>query len=52
MKPGIAVEIPGFGRLALELLVSDYTGTLCRGGKLSAATATCRWLCRRIRQWQ
>ena len=38
MKPGIAVEIPGFGRLALELLVSDYTGTLSRGGKLSAAT--------------
>jgi soluble P-type ATPase len=37
MKPGIAVDIPGFGRLALELLVSDYTGTLSRGGKLSAA---------------
>ncbi|MDR3698281.1 MAG: hypothetical protein P4L56_01520 [Candidatus Sulfopaludibacter sp.] len=38
MKPGIAVDIPGFGRLALELLLSDYTGTLSRGGKLSAAT--------------
>ena len=38
MKRGIAVEIPGFGRLALELLATDYTGTLSHGGKLNAAT--------------
>jgi len=37
MKAGIALEIPGFGPLALDVLVSDYTGTLARGGKLSAA---------------
>jgi soluble P-type ATPase len=36
MKPGTAVDIPGFGRLELRVLVSDYTGTLSRGGKISA----------------
>jgi soluble P-type ATPase len=35
MKPGIAVDIPGFGRLELNTMVSDYTGTLSRGGKVS-----------------
>jgi len=35
MKPGIAVDIPGFGRLQLQTLVSDYTGTLSRGGMIS-----------------
>ncbi len=37
MKRGLAVDIPGFGRLELKFLVSDYTGTLARGGKISAA---------------
>ena len=37
MKPGVAVDIPGFGRLELKVLVSDYTGTLSCGGKISAA---------------
>ncbi len=36
MKPGIRIDIPGFGRLELTTLVSDYTGTLARGGKVSA----------------
>jgi soluble P-type ATPase len=35
MKPGIAVDIPGFGRLELGTVASDYTGTLSRGGKVS-----------------
>lgn len=35
MKPGIAVDIPGFGRLELAALVSDYTGTLSRGGQIT-----------------
>lgn len=34
MKPGIRVEIPGFGRLQLAALVSDYTGTLSCGGRV------------------
>lgn len=39
MKPGITVEIPGFGRLDLQALVSDYTGTLACGGTLAAGVA-------------
>lgn len=35
MKPGIAVDIPGFGRLELAALVSDYTGTLSCGGRIT-----------------
>lgn len=35
MKPAIAVDIPGFGRFELHAIVSDYTGTLSRGGKIS-----------------
>jgi soluble P-type ATPase len=35
MKPGIAIDIPGFGPLELRTLVSDYTGTLSCGGRLS-----------------
>ena len=34
-KPGIAVEIPGFGRLEIWTLISDYSGTLSCGGKLT-----------------
>jgi soluble P-type ATPase len=37
MKPGVAIDIPGFGRLELHVLVSDYTGTISFGGKISAA---------------
>jgi soluble P-type ATPase len=35
MKPGIAVDVPGFGRLELAALVSDYTGTLSCGGQIA-----------------
>ncbi len=35
MKPGIRVEIPGFGPLELTVLLSDYTGTLACGGRLA-----------------
>lgn len=38
-KPGIQIEIPGFGRLEIRTLVSDYSGTLSRGGRLSAGVA-------------
>jgi soluble P-type ATPase len=34
MKRGIAIDIPGFRQLELLTLVSDYTGTLSRGGKI------------------
>ncbi len=35
-KPGIRIEIPGVGSLEIRTLVSDYSGTLTCGGKLSA----------------
>ena len=35
-KPGITIDIPGFGTLQINALLSDYTGTLSIGGKLSA----------------
>jgi len=35
-KAGIRIEIPGFGPLMIQQVVSDYTGTLSAGGKLSA----------------
>jgi soluble P-type ATPase len=38
MKPGLAVDIPGFGRLELRFIVTDYTGTLSRGGSATGAT--------------
>ena len=34
-KPGIRIDIPGYGRVDLAVLVTDYTGTLSCGGKLS-----------------
>jgi soluble P-type ATPase len=34
-KPGIAIDIPGFGKLQINALLSDYTGTLACGGKLT-----------------
>jgi soluble P-type ATPase len=33
-KPGILIDIPGFGRREITTIVSDYTGTHSRGGKL------------------
>ena len=34
-KPGIVIEIPGFGTRAIHTVISDYTGTLSKGGKLA-----------------
>jgi len=31
-KPGIAIDIPGFGRRHIRIVVSDYTGTHSVGG--------------------
>jgi soluble P-type ATPase len=33
-KPGITVDIPGFGKVQINSILSDYTGTLACGGKL------------------
>jgi soluble P-type ATPase len=33
-KPGIVIEIPGFGTREIRAIVSDYTGTLSCGGKV------------------
>src|SRR5215471_8613319 len=33
-KSGVEIDIPGFGRLHLKALCSDYTGTLSYRGKL------------------
>ncbi|HVN07960.1 MAG TPA: ATPase P [Patescibacteria group bacterium] len=35
-KPGIPVNIPGIGRRHFRILVSDFTGTLSLGGRLTA----------------
>jgi len=34
-KPGITIDISGFGKLQINALLSDYTGTLSFAGKLS-----------------
>lgn len=34
-KPGIVVEIPGFGKRRISTIVSDYTGTHSCGGKMT-----------------
>jgi soluble P-type ATPase len=34
MKRGIAIDIPGFGRLHIRTMCSDYTGTLSFKGEL------------------
>jgi len=34
-KPGITIDIPGFGKLQINAILSDYTGTLSFAGKLS-----------------
>lgn len=33
-KTGISIDIPGFGLREIRTLLTDYTGTLSRGGKL------------------
>jgi soluble P-type ATPase len=33
-KPGITIDIPGFGKLQINAILSDYTGTLAFSGKL------------------
>ena len=33
-KPGIRINIPGFGELHIKAVCSDYTGTLSCAGKL------------------
>jgi soluble P-type ATPase len=35
-KPGITVDIPGFGKVEINAILSDYTGTLAFSGKLVA----------------
>jgi len=34
-KPGIAIDIPSFGKRVIRTIVSDYTGTLSYRGKLA-----------------
>jgi soluble P-type ATPase len=36
-KPGIAIDIPGFGRREIKIVVSDYNGTHSRGGSVRPA---------------
>lgn len=33
-KPGITIDIPGFGKVQINAILSDYTGTLAFSGKL------------------
>ena len=33
-KPGIKIDIPGFGKVQIDAILSDYTGTLAFSGKL------------------
>jgi soluble P-type ATPase len=35
LKPGISIDIPGFGLRQVNTVLTDYTGTLSRGGRLS-----------------
>jgi len=34
-KPGITIDIPGFGKRVIRTVIGDYTGTLSRRGKLA-----------------
>ena len=34
-KPGISMEIPGFGKRQISTILTDYSGTLSRAGKLT-----------------
>ena len=33
-KPGITIDVPGFGKVQIDAILSDYTGTLAFSGKL------------------
>jgi soluble P-type ATPase len=33
-KPGVRIDIPGFGKIQINAILSDYTGTLAFSGKL------------------
>jgi soluble P-type ATPase len=35
-KPGITINVPGFGKVQIHSILSDYTGTLAFNGKLVA----------------
>lgn len=35
-RPGIDIDIPGFGRRHIQIVVSDYTGTHSLGGSVSS----------------
>lgn len=37
-KPGVAIDIPGFGRRVIHTIISDYTGTLSQRGRLAPET--------------
>ena len=39
-KPGIAIDIPGFGKRHIRLAVSDYTGTHSCGGTIAQDVKT------------
>lgn len=39
-KPGIHVDIPGFGKRHIRIAVSDYTGTHSFGGKIAPDVRT------------
>lgn len=39
-KPGIEIDIPGFGRRVIRTVISDYTGTLSYRGRLAPDTKT------------
>ncbi len=34
-KPGISIDIPGFGRKHIATILTDYTGTLSCGGRMT-----------------
>ena len=40
-KPGISIEIPGFGTRVIRTVVSDYTGTLSCTGRLVPGVKEC-----------
>jgi len=48
-KPGITLDIPGFGRRVIRTVISDYTGTLsCHGRLVPGAKTRLRRLLRLV----
>ena len=39
-KPGITIDIPGFGKRHIRVVVSDYTGTHSFGGAIAPDVKT------------